>query len=41
LYLVYGYWYEVRLLMTLYPVLMPTLLAGIYQPRTPLPTTSS
>jgi hypothetical protein len=31
-YLIFGYWYEVRLLMTLYPVLIPTLLAGVYQP---------
>ena len=29
LYLVFGYWYEVRLLMPLYPVLVPAVVAGI------------
>ena len=32
-YLVFGYWYEVRLLMTIYPVLTPLLLSGIYRPH--------
>ena len=29
LYFVYGYWYEVRLLMPLYPVLVPSMVAGV------------
>jgi hypothetical protein len=32
-YLLFGYWYEVRLLMPLYPVLLPTVLSGIYVVR--------
>jgi hypothetical protein len=29
LYIVYGYWYEVRLLMPLYPVVVPAAVAGL------------
>jgi hypothetical protein len=32
-YLIFGYWYEVRLLMPLYPVLLPLALSGLYQPH--------
>jgi hypothetical protein len=31
-YLIFGYWYEVRLLMPLYPVLLPLALSSLYQP---------
>lgn len=36
MYLIGGIWYEVRLLMPLYPVLVPSLLSAIYRPR-PVP----
>ena len=29
LYVIFGYWYEVRLLMPLYPILVPAVVAGI------------
>jgi hypothetical protein len=32
LYLVGGIWYEVRLLMPLYPVIVPSLLSAVYRP---------
>jgi hypothetical protein len=32
LYLIWGVWYEVRLLMPIYPILLPALLASLYPP---------
>jgi len=33
MYLVWGIWYEVRLLMPLYPFLVPAMLSALYAPR--------
>jgi hypothetical protein len=34
-YAIWGYWYEVRLLMTLYPIVVPALLSCLYSPTQP------